>query len=181
MAVDIGFRNTGLVFWEYDGKWNPIYSEVIKTESESKKRNVYAANDTVRCIQESVRRLLVLTEEYSPGLLLCELPHQGGKSANAIKAMAMATAMVACTTEFIRLPAEWFTPTQIKLALTGKKVATKDECMIAAGKKYPEFVSEYVSKRSASGYKGGFDHVADAIGVFEAAVGGSQMVRMLEN
>jgi len=180
LGIDVGYCNTGLLTFTFeDGKWVASRGKVISTSSEKKKRNLYAADDTIRRIGELVRGVRSEFEEVRPAAIAVELPHGGGQSASAIKSMGIATAIVACIVEFTNTPAAYVTPTMVKVALTGKKAASKEECIAGFAKVYPDIASCFTSKRSKSGYDGKFEHIADAGGAFLAAKD-SQIIKLME-
>ena len=179
-GVDVGFRNTGVAVFEYNGEeWDLIDSLLIKTAKCDKKTKVRVANDDVRCVQQIASELGKLCKKHDPKLFVTELPHGGGKSSIAVKSMALASGFIATFTQVNRISGLWVTPANVKVALTGKTAASKLECIEGADKRYPAFRDKYYNvKRGA--YYNYFEHVADAAGAFVSALD-DQYIKLLEN
>lgn len=176
VCVDPAFAATGVVVMSYDGAaWTLVDAGLIETEKSDKKRGVRVADDTVERSRLIFRSLSQVVEQHKASALACELPSGGGKSASAVKAMALATGIIACLAERYSLPSEWLSPSEVKEALAGCKNAGKPAMMATALKLHPQ-LSNWCRKGRPLNK---FEHVADAVGVFEAARNG-QVVRMLE-
>ncbi len=104
--------------------------------------------------------------------------------------MAMATAIVASVANILELPTEWCTPTEVKVAVTGLKSATKREMMdtVASYYKWKKHtksvvVKDRIHKRltyylHGAKFPGGmFEHIADSIGAYWALQDGN-LVKM---
>lgn len=184
LCIDPSFNNTGYTVFSLnpDDSFSLVDNGIIKTEKSDKKLKIRSADDTVRRIQFIIRELLGLIKTHDVKALIAELPHGGAKSASAAKGMAIAQAICATLAEFTGLPAEWVTPTEVKVALTGNKVASKEDCMGAADELYPKLGMDYAntSGRGKSRYLLEFEHVADSVGALQASKDG-QMIRMLKS
>lgn len=156
-----------------------IAQGVIKTEKNDKKRNVRAADQQVEQIQALIGELRKLVEEHRPRLLVAELPTCGGKSSRAVASMAIAQAAVAATAEYGSLPTEWVTPRENKVGLTGHANASKDDMMRAAAKIWPADEFKHVKGARKGKMRNEYEHVADAVGVFEFVKGRSSMVKFM--
>jgi len=171
LAIDPGFKNTGVAVLEFnDDEWFIIHTSLIKTEKSSKKLGVRVADDTVRRCEEIARALQKIIDNTKVSLFAVETPSGGGKSASAVKAMALATGVVSTVIALNKKPAVWCTPTDVKKATIGTKTASKLAIMDYACEKFPTLRSEYTHIKGASKGKlrNDFEHIADAIGVFEA-------------
>lgn len=183
LTIDAGLAHTGVAMFGYsEGKWQVVESRLLTTEKMANKRAVRVADDTADRIQLVFRELRDMVERHSNDGkvigLAAELPSGGGKSASAIKAMAIATAIPSCLAEAIRLPSEWVTPTEVKKAMTGSATASKDDMMSMALKKYGNAPFQHFIKKDGTPLNK-FEHVADAVGVFEAIRNGN-LARMAE-
>lgn len=180
LALDVAFANTGFVVFERcAGKWVPSEHGIIKTAKETKKRNMYTADDTDRRIRVICSKLDSLYEKWQPNLAVAELPTGGGKSSSSVKAMAIGASVVTSFTFFRGIPLHNVRPDDVKLATTGTRSASKLHIENVIETLYPAVADKYRSTKSRSGWSGEFEHVADAIGAFLAAES-SPMVRMLE-
>ena len=146
-----------------NGEWNVIDGGIIKTKPEHKKRNIYKSNDDARRIRMIFKVLAKIVKDNNIEVAVSESPSGGGKSASAVKGMAFATAIVACLAESEQLAMVFVTARQSKLASCNKANASKTEMQHAVAKRFPEFAKQYESKKSASGYKGDFEDIADSI------------------
>ena len=177
MCVDPAFTATGVAVYSLDkGVWSLVDAGLIETEKSDAKKGMRVADDTVLRVQHIFRSLLKVASDYDVRALACELPPGGGKSASAIKALSIATAVQACLVEVLKLPADWVSPDDVKKALAGTKAAGKPAMMLAALALHPELAAIWAAKGKPLGR---FEHVADAIGVFQTVRTGS-MIRMLE-
>lgn len=177
MCVDPAFAATGVVLLEHGPRgWQLVTSTVIETAKADKKRGLRVADDTVDRASLIYRELSALVEAHHVAGFACELPSGGGKSSTAVKAMALATAIVACLVERHRLPAEWVSPSDVKQALCACRNASKEDMMAEALRLWPSLAVKWCRKGKPLGR---FEHVADAAGVF-AAVKDGRLARMLE-
>jgi hypothetical protein len=139
-----------------------------------------------------------LVKAWGVGAIVGEMPSGGAKSAMAMRCMAAATTAVAATAAVLGVPAEWCTPTDVKLATTGLKSGTKDEVMASVAAYYGWAVQAKKVRRKTGVSErktfyvpcrglglnefrmvpgGVFEHIADAIGAYWA-MRDSNLVRM---
>ncbi len=180
LLLDPALRNTGYVF--LDPVSDSIVAHgVLRTKKAAKKRHLRSADDTVAAIREILRGLRTLVEKHRPVMMVAELPVGGARSSRAAQAMAIAQAVVASVTEYLHVPLEVVAPEDVKKAATGKRAASKEEVQESIVGRWPELGPAYKSTRSASGYDGTFEHVADALGAYMAVEFESPIVGMLKN
>lgn len=168
LSLDVGISSCGWAVFE-DGR--PVASGCIKTEK-SKKKTVRTADDSADRAATVAMSLRAIVDAFSVVATLGELPSGGAQSAQAMKLMSLATGTVAATMAILDLPVEWTTPNEVKLAMCGKRNASKDEMMAAALKRFPGAPFPKT--------KGHFEHVADACGVYLALQHGN-IVKMYSN
>jgi Holliday junction resolvasome RuvABC endonuclease subunit len=179
MALDVGFRNTGVAIMQHrGGKWLPIHVECIRTKKSDKKSGIRVADDNIRCTQDIYRRLMELAKDNDIAGVVAETPSAGGKSSRAVLAMGLASATVACVVESLGLPAEWVTPRESKIALAGSATASKEEMKESAARTWPTTTKNYKRHKTSGRLPGTYEHIADALATFEAAKNG-QVVRLL--
>ncbi len=156
LSMDVGFKSLGWVLFE---QGSPKACGVIRTEKSAKK-TVRTADDNAERAAKIARELRELIERHGVKACVGELPSGGAQSARAISQMSMAVAVVAAVTELSALPTEWCTPGDVKKAMIGRKDASKDEIMEEAKRRYPSL--------SVGLPKASFEHIADAVGAYEA-------------
>ena len=177
MAIDIGYTNYGCIIVK---NHQIVNAGIIQTEKTKKKLTRVADDDVYRMTQIAQSLRNVIKSRNIRGIL-AELPISGSQNASAMKGLAMAVGVSVGLFTELQLPIEWCTPTEVKKALTGAKNASKDDIMKAAcklhnwkittktvqGKKKPRIDNIYHVCGSRYG-KGKFEHIADAVGVYEA-------------
>jgi len=170
MSLDAGFCNTGVVITQFrpeDGLWfMPTPPLCISTQKESERRHIYATDDKLRRVKDIYRPLKALVRQYTPSLIVAELPLSGGKSAAAHASMAMAITISGCLSEEYDIPLRNYNWDDIKLAATGARSAGKLEVQQAIARQFPEVALQFVNQRKKSGYRDEFEHVADACGAW---------------
>lgn len=179
LSLDPSLRNTGYVVFEVSKKGiEVVESGVIETRKVDKKRGIRASDATMQSITELMTGLRKLDAKYKPALLIGEIPSSGGKSANAIKSMAIAQAACASLSVYCDLPSEWVSPRDNKIAMTGHGDASKHEMMDKARSLYPKTAEPFIKKDGTVLNK--YEHVADAVGVFVALENTSSVIKYLK-
>ena len=174
MCIDPGFAESGVVF--IDAATNDLqHYTLVSTEKSSKKKNVRSADDFAERSMLMFRELTRLLCQQCPDAVFVEMPTLGAKSASAMRALSLASGIISSFIESTGLPYESVSPTDVKKALCASKTASKTDMCNAAAKLYPQLKKAYYSKRSADGWSGDFEHVADAVGVYMACKNGSIM------
>jgi Holliday junction resolvasome RuvABC endonuclease subunit len=156
LALDVGFRNMG---WVVISRGKILKCGVLTTEKTKRKGLRVSDDNAYRCAILAVGIANLLHDNNIDGVV-AEAPHGGARNARAMAAMAMSTAIVASVCALRRMPIEWSTPSEGKVALTGKKTASKEEMMEAARKLFPKAPFPKV--------EGKFEHIADAVGSYKA-------------
>ena len=181
LACDPSFNNFGCAVLDQYG--TVIDCGTIQTKKTSKKL-LRTADDDVQRVSYITTQLVKTIKHYDIKGILSELPPSGGQSAVAVKGLAMAVGLLTALSTALFIPVEWATPEEVKKALTGKKAASKEDMMDAACKKHNFLITQkkiYVKNtqkisRIDSIYhplgkalgKNQFEHIADAIGAYEA-------------
>jgi Holliday junction resolvasome RuvABC endonuclease subunit len=163
LTLDVGFRATG---WAVCGPDGPVACGVIRTEPSAKKLKVRTADDYSIRAAKMARELHNIIRAYNVARVIGELPSGGAQNARAMAMMNMATAVVAAVVELNELPSEWATPGDVKLALCGKKSASKDDMMNKAR-------AVWGHQCEFPAVKAEFEHIADACGAWSALKYGS--------
>lgn len=135
-GIDPGFANIGYVIARLDTtKVVPIKASVFITEKSNKKRNVLASADNFRRAQEiSVfLRQLIFENKIS---IICLESMSFPRNSSAAAKVAMFWGVLSAITEHLGIPVIQASPQEVKLALTAKKSATKEEVEEAVKKLY---------------------------------------------
>lgn len=193
LAVDPGYSSYGCAIFDKHQKVTKI--GIIKTEA-SKKKLTRVSDDNAYRISLLAFKLDNVIKRHKIKGVVGELPLAGGQSARAVAHMAMASAISVTVFALNGLPVEWYTPMEVKLAVTGTKNATKEAMMQTICGEYgwsisykQIFTKKGKLKRTDKVYyplnqkmgKSTFEHIADAIGAFEAAKLGNIVKMFTEN
>ena len=118
----------------------------------------------MRRIKELLEFMYGIYVEYQPALCIAELAMGGAKDSNAAKGMAISKTVVTAFAWAMDLPILRVNPDDIKKCLGGSKSASKVVIETAVTKQFPYLMRRWGSKSATSGFRGDFEHVADAIG-----------------
>lgn len=168
LAVDIGFRSTGLALFEItkDG-YTLKYVRCCSPKQRKKTKHDYVAVMDAQQVMQMASEIILFIRINNVERMIVELPSGGAKSSRAVRLMGMASAMIATISTFFDIPIEFFTPREIKMAAVGKPKAEKDEIMDAMSKLFPILVGIPKCRK---------EHIADACACMIAAKDGT-MVR----
>lgn len=166
LALDVALTNTGAAF--FDENMELKDTAIIKTKK-SQDKKILKSIDQMNRIFEICDDLDHLVELHTPQIIVAELPTGGGHSSSAVEGMSIGKTIVCCYSNLRQIPLIPLTPTQVK-KVTGDRTASKEKMQIWAARRYPVLRQAYRSDRSKHGFTGDFEHVADAIGAYHAAV-----------
>ena len=159
VGLDLGFRHTGVVAARpspFGVGYDIVDFLCINTQPEHKKRGTYVSHDDIRSCQEMTRDLGAFINKVGKvSCIIAEMPPGGGKGARAVRAMGIATGMLAAIVEMQGYPAHWVMPDESKKLVGGKKNASKEEMMDAVRGMFPDVVWPKA--------KCTFEHIADAV------------------
>lgn len=141
----------------------------IRTEKATRKGAVRVADDDAARCQAIARCLANVVRLNGVGGIVCEMPSGGAQGARAIACMARASAVVAVTVELLGLPAEWYTPGDVK-RIVGAGVVTKEQVEAVVRRRWPRLTLPKLAAER--------EHCSDALGCYLAAEHGN-LVRML--
>jgi Holliday junction resolvasome RuvABC endonuclease subunit len=192
LSVDPGFSNYGYAVWNE-------YGEIVKvgvlTTEKTKVKINRISDDTAFRIASLTTQLNDVIRTHSINGVIGEMPSGGGKSSAAVKNMALALAITVAVITLNRIPIEWCSALEVKIAMTGKKQATKLDMMLATCMVFPSWklttkTKTFKNKKDRVdniywplGKEMGankFEHVADAIGV-AYALKNSNIIKMYCN
>lgn len=169
LSLDPGLAHTAAVLFHNE---QIIAIDVFDTVKDSSRWTTAAESDQHR-VEMIAKNLSELISKWKPDLVCAEQPVAGAKSAAALKALSMIASIlyVFPVIHPSKIPWVFIRVHDIKQAVLNKrKATTKVEMIEAIIKRYPDISTHKLiaSARSATGYAGSAEHVADAIAVFEA-------------
>ena len=179
IGIDAGFVHTGIsVFKVLDGGGLKFHScKTIGTEKVDKKKQVRVADDDADRMMKLVIEMDKFLSETCAGssnvYCVIELPTGGSQGARANRTMGMITGVIVTYVTIKDIPVEYVTPNDVKIAITGKKTANKDEIM--------NKVRKILGKYDLPKTKVGFEHVADSVGAVLHARKFSQIYKIFIN
>lgn len=170
LFLDPAFTHTGWII--IDVKDSSFVScGCVSTKKQSKKKRIRVSDDDIRRCKKIAGKLIEVIDSYEPKAIALEAPSGGSLSSRSARCLGMATGIVATLESYTEIPFLYVTPNDVKVALCGKKNASKKDMMSKAKTIYPE-IGELT--------KGDMEHVADAIGVFKV-VEEDPVIRMLRS
>ncbi len=161
LFLDLGFVRTGWILADVEKKeiiqYGTIRTDRIRTGEKSKSRSdITKCKHILRCINNA----LII---YDCKVIAAEIPHGGAQNARAARLMGMVTGGLIGITMDLQI--RYYLPSECKHAMIGKKTAKKAQIQAAVKKKYPPLAENLT--------KGDFEHVADAITVYECYLKGN--------
>ena len=151
-----------------DGKI--LASGCIKTSPDNTKKNLRKTDDRFRRISEINIMLLGVIEKYNVKFIVSEAPH-GSQSAVAAVMIGMTAGMLQTIADTLCLPIEWYSEGEVKKCVLNKRAAAKNEMIEAVRQRM---------KVNFTGIKYIDEAVADALGVYLAAVNSSVTLKLLK-
>ena len=160
LAIDIGFKNTGLALFDYSPEELKLLDTAHITtdhiKKSSKKSVVLNDVEKTEFLAKELQDYMLARGVHS---IVVELPTGGARSSRAVRLMGIATTVIVTLAVTMKLDAKWTTPREGKLAATDKPDAEKDEMMEAMGKIYPRINNIPKCRR---------EHIADACAAMHA-------------
>lgn len=179
MGMDPSMNNWGIaagVLETNDHSFTPKSLQVIQAEKPSKKQ--VRVNSIDLEVAKQLGLGLIPYVEQQPHIIFVEVP-VGSQSAASMKGYGICIGLLgfmrATGTQFVEV-----TPTQVKVAMTGNRNATKKEMIEAAMAKYP---NAPWPMRGGKVVEGKAEHMADAIGAIVAGLASNdyqQLAAMLQ-
>lgn len=166
IGIDPGFANCGFVVVELGATKEfdrVIAGTVICTKKADKKRRVRAADDNVERGREIARHVLKVVREFGANrfIAICaesmSFPRHSGNAAK----MAMTWGIIQTVAEVHALPIMQASPQELKRAVTGNSMASKEEIIRKLSKtfgtvKLAPFVEDLAESK--------WEHLFDALG-----------------
>ena len=174
LAIDVGFASMGCCVLCIKPKgYALVYKCVIATKASPKKLSIRSADDNVRRCREITRSVVDLISKHNIKVVALEMPSMGAKSALAMRGMGLACGIIgALDIVYDSIPFLYATPTDVKMAMTGTKNASKEEVQSIAVGMIPDILDD-VNKTHR-------EHVADALGA-AVAVKDSPVLEILRS
>lgn len=142
----------------------------VKTEPVSKKMKIRKSDDRVRRIQLINQEILTFIKTHSVKYIVSELPH-GSQNAAAATSLGLVVGTIQGIADSLDIPVEWFSEQDSKVALLGKKSATKEETIRKVDKVFSNVPWTKVGFRDEA--------IADALSVYFVASKQSPTVKFL--
>jgi Holliday junction resolvasome RuvABC endonuclease subunit len=162
LGIDAALCNLGIAAVDITPTGERVVETLVaRTEPSPKKRKVRAIDDDARRVDELVRALDAAVTKHRPAVLAVEATG-AGKGSKAVRAMALVFGAVVTVARLRGLPLVQANPIDVKLAMTGRKNASKDEVILAVEQRFPDV--EWPSP------VGIIEHAADAVGVVVACL-----------
>lgn len=177
LGIDPALNNTGLAVMAVDVTSATIvdlvHLELIRTENRSGKR-VRKNSDDLRRAKETFKRVLKVIQQYDCKVVVSEIP-TGTQSARGSISNGICIGWMAC----IPRPLIEVSPTEVKLASTGKKGASKSDMIAWAHGFWPKapWIKSHASKR-ANKLTDANEHLADACAAVNAGLDTEQFLGM---
>ena len=177
IGCDPSLRNFGIVEADLDiqtMKFEVVNMRLIESEDNAK------AQKTVRKNSDDLRRASLLHEGFvsacqGASFAFVEVP-VGSQSARAMASYGICVGVLAaCPIPMIQV-----TPTEVKLAGTGIKSATKDEMIEAAVKLHPKAPWMTRKLKGEMSLLASNEHLADALFAIEAGIRSTQFKSAIE-
>lgn len=155
LAIDIGFKNTGLALFEDKPgcELKLLETHHIGTDHIKKLRKESVALSDMAKTMHLSKELGAYISAKCVRYVVVELPTGGARSSRAVRCMGMASALMGALIVSMGCGAEFTTPREGKLAATDNPDAEKDEMMAAMGEMFPAINSIPKCRR---------EHIADA-------------------
>lgn len=166
IGIDPGFANVGWAIGELGGGTESIVKVgCIQTKPSVKKKRIRASEDNLERGIAVARELRLVILEWKPKIILAEGPG-GAQGFKAAFGLGAGTGLVASLVAWTDLPIRQVTPQELKVALTGKADASKDDIADAVTERFPS-AAEFIRK---SYPKARHEHPFDAIAVIIACL-----------
>jgi len=123
IGVDPGFVATGVAVYDIE-QGVLVECQTVRTAPSPAKRNLLKGSDDMRRAKEIAAMVARVIRQY-PGFIAVEIPTAGSKSGRAARAMGIVTGMMAAIEHIMEVPAEYYTPGDVKFHATGSRNASK--------------------------------------------------------
>ena len=173
-GIDPALSNFGMVRADFDLDTTELRIEsvmLVQTSKDGSKQVRKGSDDLRRC-----REIVEAMRGFLDGVTLgfAEVPSGGAKSANALKALSMATALLgACPIQLIEV-----NPAEVKLATVGKRTAAKEDMMDWATEHHPEADWIKYKRNGELLFADKNEHIADAICAIYAGIKTQQFANL---
>lgn len=145
-------------------------ADCVKTVPMDKKLRIRKGDDRIRRIHEINLQLIQVIKHHNVQLILGELPH-GSQTAVASLMIGMVSGLLQTVGDCLEIPVEWYSESDAKLAICGKRSLPKAEMIKLIGKVYPDV--------PFTGIKWRDEGIADALAIHNTAMQHSPLIKML--
>lgn len=179
IGLDPSLTCTGICVVTYEGRPEQnVKLGWIKTEPQSKKRRIFSGDDDVRRLKLILDAIEATWAGESPPSsalsvdVVAEMP-AGSQSYRGAVVIGMMVGWITTWCYDRNLQLRWVTPSDVKVALAGKKGASKDEMVVAAVRLLSSIPNQGGARAGSvvlpKATKPGREAMADALGVVIAS------------
>jgi crossover junction endodeoxyribonuclease RuvC len=173
LGLDPGFASLGHTLVELDRERATIKAVgVFRTAKLSTKQHVLAADDNLRRARDISAFLTTLCGRWDPKAI-CAESMSFPRNASAAAKVAMAWGTIAACSDRLGIPVVQASPQHVKLAVCGRKDASKEDVQAALRQRFPELPG-FLDKTPT----GQLEHPYDAVGAVVACMD-SEVLRLL--
>ena len=179
IGIDAGFVATGVSVFSVvkNGALTFHSCRTFVSEKSEKKKQIRVADDDSDRITKTILNLDEFLSEIGvdDNQMYCviELPTGGAQGARANRTMGIITGAIVTYVTLKKLPVEYVSPNDVKIAVTGKKTASKDEIM--------DKIRKVLVKYELPKTKSEFEHIADSVGAILHVRKYSQLYKIFVN
>ncbi|CCG43352.1 hypothetical protein [Magnetospirillum molischianum] len=177
VGFDPSLANFGMVAADLDIdtlKLKVTGFKLVETEKDKSKQVRKGSDDLRRC-REIIQAMRGWADPDFVAFGFAEVPSGGAKSANALKALSMATAILgACPVELVEV-----NPTEVKLATVGKKTAAKEDMIEWVIERHPEAPWLTYKRLGKVEFNAKNEHLADGVCAIYAGLQSQQFKHSL--
>ncbi len=188
VGFDPGFASCGFAVVQLFPAYETVLEMgVIRTSKSDKKTKTFAADDNLRRCREvakEVERLLMqgtietlpsgASHHYWSRRAVCAEAMSFPRSASVAAKMAMTWGVLVANVERAKLPLLQATPQEMKVKLTGRKDASKEDVEAALKKKYGKAIARHVKGIPPSLHEHAYDALASIVTCLD-----SEVIRMV--
>lgn len=167
LGVDPGFAKCGYAIVDVQ-PYKEVVEEtgVITTVPSPKKLHILSTDDNVRRLREIS---CALETQMTEAQVVCCEAMSWPRNASSIAKIGMVWGVIVSLADSRSIPILQASPQDIKIALCGRKTATKDDVISAIDNRYPDMPPFRMPKSS-------WEHQADAVGAVVACLNSQAMM-----
>lgn len=164
VTIDPSLNNLAMVAFQ---KGEIVEASVIKPKPPKERHLTVSEKNQIR-LGELIRGVIRFLEKHTPVAVAVEQDLGSTQSAASTRAMALVAGMLnTLAIVYKDIAWEFIRVADVKRAITGKHLATKNQMIEGVLEHYPNLEERFTSKRGAK-WTGEAEHIADAVAVYLA-------------